>query len=81
MPDPVYLDTPDFDSSDEWQIARPRREPWKRHARRSERYDRWCDYGRPTRPRDPWHCDDDDVETDTPTAAIVWQTININARY
>lgn len=78
VPDPVHLDTPRFDSYRErdrddygW-----RGESWRRTADRSDRfggrdYDR-CDtrsYGLHER----WLCDDENFET--PSAALVWQTM------
>jgi hypothetical protein len=75
VPDAQYLEAPSYESSRDWNDSRSRRDYSRRTAYRSSRYDGdRCDI-HPYRHHDLWDCDDE-VFTETPTAALVWQTMS-----
>jgi hypothetical protein len=77
VPDPVHLEVPRYESYRDRDDYRWRRDTWRRTASRSDRsYDRYydsCDTRSYTL-HDRWVCDDD-ADFETPSAALVWQTM------
>ncbi|MEX2286023.1 MAG: hypothetical protein WD648_02970 [Planctomycetaceae bacterium] len=81
VPDPVFLDPPQFDSPNDWELvpSRHRHSRPKYERRIADREERWG--RRACAPKEPWCDDDEEPFIEAPTAALVFQTITSSGRY